>query len=195
MDVHLLMRIRNYGRNGDSKEKLVVDCEGQIEWIPSRISTADGATASVSTSANSGSLFFRSLGRSFSIPLAWILNAQTENDDQLIIRHFLRDENEFYLFNSCESVFTFPTSEERGGGGGGGAAELDRLLALMESKLKTVESSRPKKLLVILNPKAGWGKCNALFDEGGLDNRAFQLICIWVLYRPRFLLAFCPRRN
>ena len=142
MEVDLLSTELNYGRVGLAKEPTNLNFRAVFKWI-----SADR-------------LELQSLAgdeQQLSIPIAWILDVAAENEDQIVLHHVARDEDEFYIFNHFLSVISFSDNQSR-----------LSILTQLRANVAIARQLRPKRLFVILNPKAGWGKCVQIFDEVAL---------------------------
>ena len=141
MDVHIVTTEKNRGRSNAKGEKRIIDFRGILQWI------SDGHLQFQSHDGN----------ERFFIPTWWILSIDDQNEDQSLLHHVDRDVDEFYIFNFFRTVITFFDAEAR-----------NEFAARIQGRLASFNGIRPKKLFVILNPKAGWGKSVEIFNDVAL---------------------------
>ena len=137
-EVRLSITEKNYGRDDQKAKQLLPKPYGSLNLTSSRLEFRG-----------------RDEGPEVSVPLAWILNVELVDEDQLIIHFVARgDDEDFYFFHFRRMSVSFPCETHR----------RDMLMRL-EQALIPIRKLRPKKLFVILNPRAGWGQSAQVFEE------------------------------
>ena len=155
---------RNYGRKRS-------DSSTRFEWTGSLTIRDDGSLTleprvEDDNNVKSGENDIKNRKRV--VPVSWLLSVDLAGTDEMILRYVLRDEDNFYDFNvfSAEIVFLKEPNDENGADSASSrrSSIYGRLTKALDSLIGS-SLSRPKRIFVLLNPKAGWKKAVQTYEE------------------------------